>query len=618
MARIVLLRWQPVNVEGQRAAKRMWSRLEADRSWIRFMDRRGVFAHYICAAHEPAPLNLGDERGAIFGSLFSKATPGAGRVTELTSSAVAALVDEGGVSLMREYWGAWTALIHNTGTDHLHAMRDPAGAGPIYEGGTEQVRIICTHASDYVRMVETCEPDTEVLAASIVSPSLVTPRTAILGLNEIFPGERLTLPREAGVVRRELLWRPLPQGDEVCAQEFQTAAESLRNTMRDCSKSWAHGAARIVHRLSGGLDSSIVLSGLRAADAAEIVALNEYSADAPEGDERAMARISAAKFNTPLVEVEMSPARVDWTRLLEIELGARPLRQAFSLADSTICDAIAAIDEKALVTSGQGGDQVFHRSHLPFMAADAWADGLPLRSVLRVALDTARLGRRHAWAVFGTAIKHGLLRRPLPPGGAAGRVLMFDSGLGAKAALNLDARHPWASEMRRTPPARALRIGLIADLQNYRQRDAVSLRFAKAQIVTSQPIVEFCLRVPPYVMTQGGRDRSLVRAAFADVLPPEVLARTSKGATTRYHANVAHRHFPLMREMLTGGEAEKLGLLDAKALGDALGKGEITSAPQSAALLSCFLVELWLRQFKAEQERALHSRHVSVQGGATC
>jgi asparagine synthase (glutamine-hydrolysing) len=481
-----------------------------------------------------------------------------------------------------------------------------------------QVRIICTHASDYIRMIETCEPDMDVLAASMVSPSLVTPRTAIRDLNEIFPGERLTLPRDAGVVRRELLWRPLPRGAEVRPQEFEAAADTLRNTMRDCAKSWSHGASRIVHRLSGGLDSSIVLSVLRNADAAEIVALNEYSADAPEGDERAIARISAAKFNARLVEVEMSPSRVDWTRLLELELGARPLRQTFSLADSTVGDAIAAIDESALVTSGQGGDQVFHRSHLPFMAADAWADGLPLRSVLGVALDTARLGRRHAWAVFGTVIKHGVLRRPLPPGGAAARVLMFDAGQGAKAAIELDAHHPWASEMRRAPPARALRIGLIADLQNYRQRDALSLRFAKAQIVTSQPVVELCLRVPPYVMTQGGRDRSLLRAAFAQALPPEVLARTSKGATTRYHANVAHRHFPLLREMLAGGEAENRGLVDAKSLGDALSRGEITSAPQSAALLSCFLVELWLRQFKAAREEAFRFQDVSLQGGAAC
>lgn len=618
MARIVVLRWQPVDAKGQRAGKVMWSRLEASGSWTRFIDRRGVLAHYVPEDHEAPPLDLGDERGAIFGSLFSKTAPTAGRVTAFDAGATASLFDQGGAPLVRDYWGAWIAVLHDRGTDRLHVLRDPTGSGPIYEGGTDEVRVICTHASDYVRMIDECAPDLEVLAASLVSPSLVTPRTAICGLNEVFPGERVTLPRRGGQVSRDLLWRPVTPGAEVRREDFPTAARQLRQTLCDCAAAWSHGAPSIVHRLSGGLDSSAVLSALRQANGAEIVAVNEFSAEAPEGDERALARISAKTFGAPLVEIEMSPSRVDWTRLLDLELGARPMRQSFSLADPTMCEAIAAIDSKALVTSGQGGDQVFHRSHLPIIAADAFVDGLDWRSALRVALDTARLGRRPVWSVFATVIKHGVLRRPSFVGGAAARVLTLDAGLGADAARNLDARHPWNAEIRKAPPARALRICLIADLQNYRQRDALSLRFAKAQIVSSQPVVEFCLSVPPYVMTQGGRDRALLRAAFADVLPQEVLARESKGATTRYHAAVAHRHLPLMREMLTGGEAEERGLLDAKALAGVFAMGEITSAATSAALLSCFLVELWLRQFKATQESALRSAGPNLQGEAAC
>lgn len=580
----------------------MWSRLEKLGPWVKFIDRRGVLAHYILERHEHAPLDFGDSKGAIFGPLFRRTEDRAGRVQCLDRDVIAELVDGGGGALITGYWGAWTAIINDCGYDLLHVVRDPCGAGPIYDGGTDQVRITCTHPGDYVRMLDGCEPDFDVLAASIVCPSLVTPRTAIVGLREIFPGERVTFPREGGVTRRELLWRPTTQSPQVSLDGFEAAAGELRRTLTHCAASWSDQAPIIVHRLSGGLDSSVVLAALLDGNATEIVAVNEFSAEAPEGDERAIARKAALKFGVRLVEIEMSPTRVDWGRLSSVDLTARPLRQIFSVADTTVGDAIATIHGGAVVTSGQGGDQVFHRSHLPYMAADAWRDGLDWQTVLRVAIDTARLGRRHVWSVLGTVVKHGLFRRPLPADGAAARVMLFDGGRGADAARRLDVDHPWAREIQSAPPARALRMGLIADLQNYRQRDAIALRFNKAQIVSSQPVIEFCLRTPPYVMTKGGKDRALLRTAFERDLPGEVLNRTSKGATTRYHAAVAHKHFSMMRDLLVGGEAEKLGLLNGRALREVFAVGEITSAPQSAALLSCLLVELWLRQFKATCE----------------
>jgi len=585
---------------------------------VQFIDRRGVLAYCVTATNEAAPLGLGDERGAVFGTLFPTATPGAGRVAGFDAGAIASLVDSGGGSMMRDFWGAWTAFIHDRGTDNLYVLRDPTGAGPIYEGGTEQVRVICTHVLDYIRMVGNCSADIEVLAASIVSPSLITPRTAIEGLTELFPGERLTLPREGAFARRELLWRPAANATEITREEFGSAATQLRETIVNCARSWSQEMLPIVHRLSGGLDSSIVLTALRSVRSSEIVAINEYSADAPEGDERAIARIVAAKCGAPFIAVEMSPEHVDWTRLLSLELGARPMRQTLSLADTTIVDAIAAIHPNAMVTSGQGGDQVFHRSHLPYIAADAYADGLRWRDVMRITLDTARLGRRNVWDVLGVVARHGLLRCSLPAGGAAARVLLFDGGEGAAAARKLDSAHPWAGELRKSSPARALRIGLVADLQNYRQRDAISSRFAKAQILASQPIVELCLRVPPYVMTHGGRDRALVRAAFSDALPREVLARVGKGATTRYHAAVVQKHFSLMRDMLSGGETEKRGLVNGDALRSAFELGEVTSAPQSAALLSCFLVELWLRQFAQAIRNARCDNSAAAHGAGSC
>src|SRR6185312_240696 len=46
----------------------------------------------------------------------------------------------------------------------------------------------------------------------------------------------------------------------------------------------------------------------------------------------------------------------------------------------------------------------------------------------------------------------------------------------------------------------------------------------------SQPVVEACLRVPSWMSISGGHNRVAARTAFADVLPPDILNRRSKGS----------------------------------------------------------------------------------------
>ncbi|WP_228126865.1 asparagine synthase-related protein [Candidatus Viadribacter manganicus] len=545
-------------------------------------------------------------QGAIFGSLFQRQRLGAAPLGDITPSQTSRLVESGrGAELSRDYWGAYLAVLHDTGQDELVIVREAAGAHPIYYGRLGKSMAVFSHAEDFLALADEAQPDFEFLSAFCAQSRLVTPRTAIKDVRELMAGEELCLGRAPGAVAKCVVWAPIANARSFTSEEFDAAAGGLRETVFAVARSWSQTSSEIVHRLSGGLDSSIVLGALKRATTGELLAVNAFPADVAEGDERRYARAAADASDTRLIEVAMSPAHISYERLLDAYFSAKPSRAAMSFTDPTMGRAIAAEMNSPLVTSGQGGDQVFHRLRTPLIAADAWCDGCDLAELQRIMVDTARLARRPIWDVFGAVLKYGLLRQPLASGPFGSRA----RGCEPDAIKTLLNEHAWARVRAAASPARAMRIAHIMDLQYYHQPNGLNAQFATHPILASQPIIEFCLRVPPYVMTWGGRERALARAAFQDVIPGEVLARTGKGDTTRYHVAALARQLPFMREMLIGGELERAEIIDGVELREALSRDVMSEGSRSGFLSSALLAEIWLRRFYALQRRFVEPGH---------
>jgi asparagine synthase (glutamine-hydrolysing) len=226
---------------------------------------------------------------------------------------------------------------------------------------------------------------------------------------------------------------------------------------------------------------------------------------------------------------------------------------------------------------------------------------LPLARQFEIALASARLARRPVWDVFSAMAAHGVLGlREDPLEKIKGRWT-----LASEEALQLVREmvmgHDWMEIARRSSPARALRIAHIADLQYYHQYSNPNAHFAAAPVLAMTPVVECCLGIAPYTMTQGG-ERGLARAAFADLLPDEIVKRTTKGATTRYHQAVLEHQLPLVRAMLTDGELVRRGLVAKEALAAAFARGVLADAVQSAGVLTAFIAEMWLQRLRAVRD----------------
>lgn len=594
MLRVFALRYRPGDGPARRRACELVARLP-EANWRLAIDRRGVLLHYAPSASDMEPVVLGDSRGLIAGACFRRADAGARSRRALDLDAFE-MSDDGRRRLHGAYWGPCAIFLHDRASDRFNVWRDPAAGRPFYwVPASEGVTACFTHMSDYIRACAHSAMDEPHVGAFLAHPRLVAPATCVRGVREVMAGQQISIDRDLRV-EVETLWRPSPPDRRRMLDNSADAAKALREAVWDAAAAWVCLEAPLAHRLSGGLDSSIVLSALCRANAGPVVCINEFPLGCPEGDERGMARLVAAHFGCPLIEAAADPHAVDYRALGEIEVNARPSLSDISFADGAVVDA-ARRAGAVILSSGQGGDQLFHRARTPGIAAEAVRDALPIRDIWRIAFDTARLARRPIWDVFASIWDDRVLRRREAPYEAAFARLSFASADARAAAIEAWRAHPWWDEIRRAGPARAARIVHVADLEYYNQHSMATTRLVSAPILASLPVLEAVLRIPPYVMTQGGKERALARLAFAAYLPPEVVSRTQKGSTTRYHNRVFEAQLPFIREMLIDGEMCRRGLVDKARLEQALSRDVLTSAPLKSALTAVFVAEMWIRRF---------------------
>ena len=593
-ARFIVFRWTPAEREPSRRGRVLAAKLN-DHEWKKMLDWRGVLA-FVHADSLDDVMVLPAEFGFVAGPLFAR--EGGQQVLEMSSVEAEALITTGASELFSRYWGPCCAILHNRGYDYFHAVRDPAGSNPIYVWSADRLHCLFTHVDDFLTCCD--EPvscDEGMLGIYMVQPRILTKRTAIKGVEELLAGERLTLGRTS--VERKFIWRPTRSGRPATA-DFDQARGALRSAVMQSATSWAQyndrgGARPIAHRLSGGLDSSIVLAALRNASDTEVVCFHEYPEATPEGDERVFARAAARHAGCELVEYESRAGKFDYERILNEPLPVRPTHTEFSHANRGLGDAIAARGAR-VVTSGQGGDQVLHRRRFAEIAADAAFDRVGLRRYFAIAQDTARLARVPIWSVFAKTIERLLRHQASFLNSAFTQAVLAHSGA-IELAEEEWRDHPMRRELLRETPARTARALHIGDLSYYFEVSEITRRFETAPILASLPVIETILAVPPYVMTEGGVDRALARAAFGDLLPDKIVERSHKGDTTRFHNRVLERQMPLFREFLLDGELARRRLIDREAVERALKPGLVANGAIKGALMSAFMAEAWLQRF---------------------
>lgn len=481
-------------------------------------------------------------------------------------------------------WGDFLAFYR--GASLSGAERAPLTGRPLYWVPHQAGVLLASHLKLLMGLCRAIQIDWGFVAHGLAYRNLRTERTGLVGVSELLPGSRLLW--DGASARVEQTWSPWPFVADRDPLPVAELAPVLQHTLQAAVAAWVGARPDIMIELSGGLDSSIVAAALSAADA-NSAAVTFATPDA-DGDERHYARAVAERCSIELIEAEHDDRTVDLVRP-PAHLHFRPGAYAV-LGGIDRAFEVAVGDREVSVFGGIGGDNVFAFDSTVAPILDAASHfGLGGR-MFRTMRDVARASNASLWdaaRLSWRAWRKGPRRR-------WERDTTF---LAVDAVPAIPFAHPWdvgptaVSQAKRNHVEAIRRILDFLDRpERWYDRDAIAP-------LLSQPVVEFCLRIPSWTWVAGGRDRAVARAAFAPHLPPEIVWRRGKGRIESLCVAAFLAQRPALRDLILGGRLAEQGLLDRASIEAYFARDNLDGNFDYFRLLEIADAERWVRSIEA-------------------
>jgi asparagine synthase (glutamine-hydrolysing) len=493
------------------------------------------------------------------------------------------------LTILRDrYWGGFIALLAQD--DGLELIRDPGGAMPCYYMATS---IGWAVASDAETLVSVGLLSPRIAWAEmpryLTAKDLPCSRTGIEGLHELLAGTSIKLG--AKPCAPTAFWSPWDYVVEPGSWDGTKMAECLRRTVEHCTAAWASTTDHILSTLSGGLDSSVVVASVARANADQ-QCITLVTQDRL-GDEREYARAMAAHVGAGLHEPYFDLSDVDLSRSV-----SRHFPKAIGTIHETAYHAAVVRGANAIgadaVFTGNGGDSIFYNSASLRPLFDVLYGHGPGRQALRTFGDIREVTRTGWITALRETVKFvPVVRRPYAwPQDV--------SMLTADLALDIASRpptHAWLDSQPRRCPGKVGHVAHLLKVQNHLEGYLRPFDLPMINPLMSQPVIELALSIPTWRMLEGGRDRAVVRKAYADALPSVIRDRRRKGSPSGFAMDVLTSKDDEVRQRLLDGALVNRRLVDPKLVEAAIPNGPITGRSY-VRLLMLLDLEAWISHWQ--------------------
>ena len=602
MFRYLALNWDHRNPEQGALARRFLAAMKSAESWELVLEAPGL--HAFVRGRKPGVTDayrLDSSKGVVLGTLFRRGETGAIRVHDgLSGAEQERILQSRGQALVDRFWGRYVAFLR-LAEGHC-VLRDPLGGLPCFRLEHDGICIVFSWLEDALMLPGVAVPGVawDRLAAHIAFVSLGDRETVLQRVTQVLPGERTALPPAPS--KAALLWSATSFAAAPVDSPPNQAAAALKRTVATTVQAWAACYQRVLLRLSGGLDSTIVLSCLDAETVKTDVTCVNYHSPGSNSDERAYARFAALRMRRQLLERERD-AGYRLERVLDVARTPLPPTYLGRLDTARTNARLAAELGVDAMFTGAGGDQVFFQFRDWSTAADyLWIRGLD-KGFGRVALDAARLADLSIWRVMRLAMNSRLGYSRAAAEAPAHLALANRDALPGADQQDRFA-HPAARAAASLPPAKRMHVQLLlAPTDTYDPYE----KEAAPEIVNplmSQPLYEHCLALPTYVLVAGGQPRGLARRAFAEDIPTQIATRHAKGGMEDHMASLLRHNLQFARGMLLDGQLVSRGLVDRRRL-EAVLSGRPTSLAAHTTEIHIYLgIEAWLQRMSPRRSNS--------------
>jgi asparagine synthase (glutamine-hydrolysing) len=428
---------------------------------------------------------------------------------------VMAAFERWGKDLARHLVGDFAFAIWDGETRTLVAVRDHFGLRPVYWASSDDRIVVASTLRTTLEMAELPgEPDRDFLAAEAgyAGDMAASPWR---GIHRLLPATSLHI--EAGDREPTLhrYWDPTSITYE--RRSRADVVDGLRERFDEAVRSRLRACSNVGVLLSGGFDSTTILS---AASQQRPVRAYSVSFRGFSCDESRLVDAAAKRVSAPLRSLDASEVapfdhsgfcRCTW------ELPLTP-----DAAWLVPLGNVAAGDGCRVVLTGQGGDAALYG-----WRTMASYDEILRRRYIRGArgFRAAGYGTKAPRLLVAGALDAWAARRPQTRASAGWRRFRTERSCPSPAARAPSVSDPWVV-------TRAAR----ADLYTARHLWSSEIWDRHATLVGTEQrhpfydlrLVEFCLSLGEADLLSDGTPRGLHRAAFGDLLPPEVFRREDK------------------------------------------------------------------------------------------
>jgi asparagine synthase (glutamine-hydrolysing) len=545
------------------------------------------------------PYRLHGGSGVVLGKLFERraAATSAGASLALADDESRNIVSSGGRRLIERYWGRYVAFVHDSAARITRVLVDPTATLPCFAARFAGVDVYFSCMEDVSQLgSHAFSVNWKYVAAMLCQVQLQIPSTGLNEVSRVLGGE--CVEHREGRSSRSFYWNPLELARSDVIQDATEAASALREVTRDCVHAWASSYRSIVHLLSGGLDSSIILACLKDAPVRPRMACLNYFSAGSNTDERGYAKLAAGSAGFEIIERERD-STLSLAPLLRIRSSATPMDYFFYLDEGRGDAGVAREHGATAVFSGFGGDQLFYRSHAALAAGDFLMSQGAGPALFEVALDAARMDRISVWAVLGKAARAALLRRPwsLQQEHTARPKSLIRREVRRDISRDSDLVHPFLQAPGRTPNGKIFHASQLLSPGPFYNPLGSDDDPEPVTPLFSQPLLELAMRLPTWLLTQGGWDRAVARRAFERDLPRQIVTRRTKGGQEEHAKALLTRNMDFVRNLLLDGHLVRERILERDQVTETLAPGPARLRSGNVELYACLSAEAWVRRW---------------------